>query len=161
VSYTILDLPAVLISLLEGSPLFNTAFGDTYNQQTQTGVPKVFCDFADQVPLPYCVITETGESYDYMTAVEGKTNFTSVGKIRFDIYAGNRFQTRTLGFTIAGVLNDAPIYWAGINDEMLFRMESSQFVPTVDPSGPDVPIMFRRVFIFGYEYSSSLPIGSL
>jgi len=159
---TTLDLPEQVIQALEASPIFNTAFGDTYDQATMTGVPKVFADFADQVPLPYAVLTEPGENYEFMSATAGDwINFTATGQMAFDIYAGSRFQVRTLGFVIAAALNDKQFYWAGINNLMQFRMLNSRFIPTTDPEGPAVPIMFRRVFVFEYVYSASLPLGSL
>jgi hypothetical protein len=156
-----MDIIAAIIFNLELNPNFVIEFGDTWNQTTQTGVAKVFTDFSDQVPLPYTVISETGETYEYMTAVEGRTNFTGAGQLVFDIFAANRTQTRLLGFVIAGALNDIVFEWPGINNLMEFRMIRSEFVPTTDPSGPGVSIIFRRIFTFEYMYSSSLPIGSL
>lgn len=163
---TALGLIEQVILTLESSPIFTTAFGDNYDQATMTGTAKVFADFADQVPLPYVVLTEPGESYDFMSASQGPpsggwTNYVATGQMAAEIYASSRFEVRTLGFIIASALNDKPFYWAGINDQLTFRMLSSQFVPTTDPSGPIAPIMFRRIFVFEYVYSASLPLGSL
>lgn len=157
-----LDLPEQVIQTLEASQIFTAAFEDDYNAIAMTGTAKVFADFADQVPLPYTVLTETGEGYEFMTANAGNwINFTATGQMVFEVYAGSRYQARTLGFIIAAALNDQPFYWAGINSLMEFRMMRSQFVPTTDPSGPMAPIMFRRIFVFEYVYSASLPLGSL
>lgn len=157
------DLIQAVIEQLESSLMVQTAFGDTWNQATQTGVAKFFADVVDQVPPPYCLIEEGGETYEYMTH-SGPTgqlayNFTSPGQMSFRIFASDRGQARQLGFAIAQSLNDAPLAWPA-GEEMLFRMTRSWFVPMTEPSGPNTAILFCRAFIFDYTYSASLQIFS-
>lgn len=150
-----LDLVDAVIAQLESVPAVTTAFGDTWNQQAQTGVAKFFTDIVDQVALPWCRITEMGETYEYMTAAQGgAVNFTSPGQLMFSIIAADRLQARQLGFLCAKALDDYPLKWPG-QSLMVFRIASSRFNPSPDV-GPGVPIVFNRVFIFNYEYSGSL-----
>ncbi len=147
------DLLDAIIVTLEANAGFTTAFGDTWNQSAQTGTAKVFADVADQVPPPWAVLTETGETYDYMTSVAGhQVSFTSPGQIMCDVWATDRYQTRVLGLTITAVLNDDPVVWVG-GQIMLIRLVRSMFLPAPGQSGPGAPIMFHRVFIFEYVYS--------
>ena len=147
------DLLDAVIASLENNAAFNLAFGDTWNQAAQTGTAKVFADVADQVPVPYAILTEAGETYDYMTAVAGgAVNYTSQGTMQVDIWAADRYQTRTLGLVIGKTLNDGPVAWPLANT-MSFRLARSMFVPAPGQSGPGVAIIFHRVFIFEYYYS--------
>lgn len=158
-----LSLVDAIIETLESSTLFTTAFGDTWDQQTQTGVAKIFADMASQVPFPYVVITETGESYEYMTRSVGNVvNYMANGQLLFDIFAEDRYQVWQLGGVLAKALNDSNLYWPGENVDittnapMYFRMASSQYIPTTDPAGPGVPIVYHRQFMFMYTYSGEL-----
>ena len=78
------DLIQAVIAQLEANSAIQTAFGDTWNQATQTGVAKFFADVVDQVPPPYCLIEEGGETYDFMTS-DPAINFTSPGQMSFRI----------------------------------------------------------------------------
>ena len=147
------DLVDAVVELLEATPAVTTAFGDTWNQAAQTGVAKFFTDVVDQVPLPWCQIVELGETYDYMTIQDdGSIPFTSPGQMLFSVYAADRYQTRTLGMTIATALRDPTLIWPGTN-LMMFRIQSSRFQPVNQQVGPGVPIVFNRIFIFDYMYS--------
>jgi hypothetical protein len=147
------DLLDAIVSTLENNAAFTAAFGDTWNQAAQTGTAKVFADFADQFALPYAVLTETGETYEYMTHVSGgAVNFISPGQLQCDIWAAGRFQTRTLGWVVAKALNDASLVWP-LENEMHFRLVRSLFAPMPGQSGAGVPIVFHRVFYFEYTYS--------
>ena len=147
------DLLDAVVGLLEQSTAFNAAFGDTWNQSLQTGIAKVFADVADQVPEPYAILTETGETYQYMTAVQGgQVSYLATGQMVCDIWAPGRYQTRTLGMIIASILNDAPLVWP-LETAMEFRLLQSQFVRMPGQSGAAVPIVFHRVFVFEYMYS--------
>jgi hypothetical protein len=151
------DLLDAVIATLELNAGFTTAFGDTWNQAAQTGVAKVFADFSDQVAVPYSIVSEVGESYEYMTSVaNSQVSFIATGQLVFDIYAAGRYQTRTLGLTIATALNDDALAWSG-GTNMVFRMDRSMFVPVPGQSGPGIPIMFHRVFTFSYVYSGVMP----
>jgi hypothetical protein len=151
------DLLDAVIVTLEGNSGFTSAFGDTWNQAAQTGVAKVFADVADQVPLPYAVLTEIGESYEYMTSVaNSQVSFTCTGQLQADIWAPSRYLTRTLGLTIATALNDDGLAWTG-GQIMMFRASRSLFLPAPGQSGPGVPVSFHRVFIFDYVYSGVMP----
>ena len=150
-----LDLIDAVIAHLEANTSLTTAFGDTWNSAIQTGVAKFFGDIVDQVALPYCQILEMGETYDYMTmAPGGSFSFTSPGQLMFSVTAADRYQTRELGFLIGKALNDAPLMWPG-ETLMLIRMSKSQFATNIN-TGPAVPVIFNRVFIFDYEYSGVL-----
>jgi hypothetical protein len=155
------DLIQAVIAQLEANTAIQALFGDTWNQAAQTGTSKFFADLVDQVPLPYCQIEEGGESYEFMTASpRGTINFTSPGQMMFNIWASSRASARLLGFAVAQALNDAPLQWPAQNNTMVFRMSKSWFIPVNNPSGPGVPIVFHRAFVFDYEYSASLQIFS-
>ncbi len=115
---------------------------------------KFFTDVADQVAPPYCVITEGGESYEYMMrGPGGVVNFTTPNsQMMFDIWASSRYVLRGLGFTIAKALDDANLAWPNENNTMLFRLTRSQYVPT-GQTGVGTPVAFHRVFFFEYMYS--------
>jgi hypothetical protein len=144
-----LDLIDAVIATLESVPAVTTAFGYS------PGVVKLFSDIVDQVDLPYCQILETGEKYEFMTASLSKVfNFISPGSLLFSITAADRFQTRELGFVIGAALNDAQLHWP-YDKLMYFRMSNSQFTPNSD-TGPGVPVVFNRVFVFDYTYQGSI-----
>jgi hypothetical protein len=149
-----------VIAWLEQDQAVIALFGDTWNQAPQTGMAKFFADVVDQVPLPYCLIQEIGETYQFqtMSGIPGTQThpFVAPGKMLFRIFADSREGTRQLGFAVARSLNDAPLAWPGESNEMVFRMGQSRFVPLSQPSGPNVPVIFCREFIFDYEYSASL-----
>ena len=151
------DLIDAVVEALESDINVTGAFGDTWNQQLQTGVSKFFADISDQVPLPYCVIMEIGETYEYMTrASQDQVWFTSPGTMTFDIYASDRLETRQLGFVIGKSLNDNPLAWpVGGGETMVFRMSKSQFLG-MQQIGPQAPITFRRLFTFDYMYQGAL-----
>lgn len=159
------DLVRTVIAWLEQDQAVVSLFVDTWNQAGQIGVAKFFTDVVDQVPVPYCLIEEIGEEYQFNTeststglpgagAIE--TTFLSPGQMRFLIFAPSRAQTRQLGFAVARSLNDAPLAWPGVNNLMLFRVARSMFVPMTAPSGPGVSTLFCRQFVFTYEYSANL-----
>lgn len=150
------DLVDAVVFALEANQAVTTLFGDTWNQVAQTGTSKFFTDLVDQVPLPYCLITEIGEQYAYMTGVLGVINYRSTGRMQFDVFAASRASTRQLGNAVAKALNDYPLSWPDENNTMEFRMMSSQFIPVNDPSAPGVAIVFRRAFQFEYMYSAKL-----
>lgn len=159
------DLIQAVIAQLEGNAPLQSLFGDTWNQAAQTGVSKFFADLVDQVALPYCLLEETSEQYQYMTRSgpslnQMEVNFASNGQMRCLVFAESRASTRFLGFAIAQALNDAPLQWPGENDTMQFRMLRSRFIPMPDPSGPGVSVLFCREFFFEYDYSASLQIFS-
>jgi hypothetical protein len=159
-----LDLIQAVIAQLESNSAVTGLFLDTWNQYGQIGVAKFFTDVVDQVPVPYCLIEEVGETYEFMTqsGVPGELShpFMSPGKMSFRIFAPTRILTRQLGYAVAICLNDAQLAWPSQGDTMLFRMSQSVFVPMTEPSGPGVAILFCRRFIFDYEYSASLEIYS-
>lgn len=158
------DLIQAVVIQLNQSLAVETAFGETWNQGTQTGVAKFFADVVDQVAAPYCLIQESGEQYDYMTmsGMPGTTShpFMAKGQMMFSVFAASRLQARQLGYALAITLNDAPLAWPSENDTMNFRMGRSWFIPMAAPSGPGVAILFCRAFVFDYDYSSSLEIFS-
>lgn len=153
------DLIQAVIEQLETNSTVQIAFGSTWNQAAQTGVPKFFADLVDQVPAPYCLIEEGGETYDFMTKSgpigQLETAFTSPGQMSFRIFAPSRSQARQLGFVLAIALNDAPLVWPA-GETMVFRMSRSWFMPMTQPSGPNVSVLFCRAFLFDYMYSASL-----
>lgn len=147
-----MDLIDAVIAQLEASAAVTGAFGDTWNQVAQTGVAKFFADVAGEVAEPYAVLSEVGESYNYMTAIAGgRVNYTAPGQMRISIWAPDRYQARQLGLLVASTLNDAPLQWPGEDDTMLFRLAQSMFMGK--GVGVACPIVFNRVFIFEYEYS--------
>lgn len=156
------SIAAAVVAWLEQDQAVASLFGDTWNQATQTGVAKLFTDLIDQVPLPYCLIEEVGEQYQFMTeSTQGPGDnttipFMSPGQMKFTIFASDRGQTRQLGFAIAKSLNDAPLSWPTGENTMLFRMNRSLFVEMPAPSGPNVPVLFCRAFVFDYEYNATL-----
>ncbi len=147
------DLIDAVIQVLEANTGVTQAFGDTWNQAAQTGVAKFFVDVADQVPMPYAVLQEAGENYEYMTRGHNGINFTTPGsQIMVDIWNSNRFSLRELGFLIARALNDADLRWPDENNTMYFRLTRSSYVPTGE-TAPGAPVAFHRVFFFEYSYS--------
>ncbi len=151
------DLIDAVIGAIEAETAITEPFGDTWDQATQTGVAKFFADFAPSVDLPYCVIGELGETYDYMTRSAGGAvvNYTAPGQMMFSIFAAERLQARQLGFTIAKVLNDATLLLDSGEQVMEFRMIRSQFNP-IPQVGPGSPAVFNRVFIFEYMFQGAL-----
>ena len=158
------NLIEAVIAQLEGNGAVTGLFGDTWNQATQSGTAKFFADLVDQVPAPYCLIEEVGESYQFMTRAGPpgmvQRNFIATGQMSFKIFTEDRGDARFLGFAVAQALNDAPLSWPAENDTMEFRMGRSMFLPMTDPSGPNTAILFCRVFVFDYVYSASLEIFS-
>ena len=153
-----LDLIDAVIANLESNPAVQSAFGDTWNETTQAGIPKFYADVADSVPLPSCVLTEIGETYQYMTHSVGLINFTAPGQMAFSVYAADRYQARALGVLIGWSLNDAPVAWqppASPEVIMLFRMANSRLNP-IGAVAPQQPIVFNRVFMFEYEYQGRI-----
>jgi hypothetical protein len=151
-----LDLVDAVIAQLESVPAVQNAFGDTWaTLGPPNGVSKFFTDIADQVPPPWCVISEVGETYEFMTAQMGDLiAFTAPGQLTFSIWAPDRYQARQLGLVCYKALNDHPLVWPA-QSLMQFRMMQSSFVPNTS-TGPGVPIMFNRIFVFEYMYSGSL-----
>ncbi len=150
------DLIDAVIATLENDLLVTEAFGDTWDQATQTGVSKFAADYAPQVDPPYCVIGELGERYDYMMrAAGGVVNFTAPGMMAFSIFAPGRYQSRMLGITIAKALNDAQLTLDSGEIVMEFRLINSSFNP-VPAVGPGAPAVFNRVFMFEYTFQGSL-----
>ena len=155
------SIAQAVIAHLETDQAVMALFGGAWNQAAQTGVAKLFTDLVDQVPAPYCVIEEIGEQYQFMTEstyTPGNTviPFVSPGQMKFTIFAPDRGQTRQLGFVIAKSLNDALLSWPVNENTMLFRMNRSLFVEMPAPSGPNVPVLFCRVFVFDYTYNATL-----
>ncbi len=165
------NLIEAVIAQLEGNSAVAGLFGDTWvaewsdaQNDAAGNVAKFFADLVDQVPAPYCLIEEVGESYQFMTRAgpPGMTqrNFIATGQMSFKIFASGRGESRHLGFAVAQALNDAPLNWPAENDTMEFRMGRSMFLPMTEPSGPNTAILFCRVFVFDYVYSASLEIFS-
>lgn len=154
-----LDLVDAVIGNLEANLNVTGPFGDTWSEIAGTGVAKFFSDISDQVPLPYTIITETTESYEYQMTVNGNTAFIATGQMRFDIYASARFTARALGWLIGKSLNDAPLYWPHSETSspaMMFRLMSGTFIPVDTLSAAGAPIQFRRLLVFQYQYQASL-----
>jgi len=133
-----------------------SAFGDTWNPTTNTGVAKFFDDFAGQATEPYLVCMEIGESYEFMTRSVGLTlaDYIATGQMSIYIYQSDRQAARALGVLVAAALNDEPMTWTG-SQLMEFRMKQASFIPIGTP-GPGVPVVFSRLLIFDYVYSSSI-----
>jgi len=146
-----LDLVDAVIFQLKSVQQVTAAFGDTWNQQAQSGVAKFFNGVADQVPSPYCVITEAGETYDYMMRVAGnEVSFTSPGNLIFSVFASSAVLARNLGFLCGKALNDYPLQWPG-DEAMSFRVANSRLNPVTD-IGAGQATVFNRVFTFAYEW---------
>ena len=152
------DLFQAVIAQLAATPAVVTAFGDTWNDGTQSGTSKFFCDFAGQATEPYLVAYEVGESYQFMTRTAGLSlaDYLANGQMAIRIWQSDRQQARAMGVLVAAALNDqeAAITWTG-GTLMSLRMSQALFVPIGAP-GPGVPTVFNRLLVFDYEYSSSI-----
>ncbi len=152
------DLCQAVVAQLAATSAVTSAFGDTWNDTTQTGVSKFFFDFAGQAAQPYLVALETWETYDFMTrtASLATVDYTAPGQIVIVIYQDDRQAARRLGVLVAAALNDqeAAITWTG-GTLINFRIARAEFVPVGTP-GPGVPTVFRRVLTFDYTYESTL-----
>ena len=153
-----IDLADAAIEALRATPVA-AAFGDTWNAAAQTGVIKFFGDWSYIPSLPYAVIEEVGETYQYMTpagnALSPNTvNYIADGQMTVTVLQSGRLAARQLGVLVASVMNDAALQWpaAGL---MYLRMASAFFRP-VPAQGPQSPTVFCRVITFNYEYSSHL-----
>lgn len=130
-------------------------FGDTWDAATQLGVQKFFADFASDSSEPQAVVSEIGESYQFMTAAAGnEIPYLADGILSVTVYAPGRKQARDLGKAIGRALNDAPLVWT-TDRLMMMRMQSAQFIPN-PPSGPGVPTMFVRQLQFAYQTQGQL-----
>lgn len=130
-------------------------FGDTWNNDTQTGVQKFFADFAAEDSDPYAIFTESNEKEDYFTAGYAYTvPSIVVGTLNVSIFAVSRKLARTLGGDIANVLNDYPLTWITLTNFMGIRIMSSGFAP-VAATGPGIPTVFNRVLSFEFAYQTS------
>ncbi len=141
------------------------AFGDTWDssltipQNDSAGnVSKFWSDYASQQPDdPYLVFQEIGETYSYMTRVNGVKSFTASGQAICRIYQRNRNAARQLGILVADALNDAdivPLEWPafkGLCQLMQLRMGQASFQPLPDIA-PGLPSVFNRVLVFQYDY---------
>jgi hypothetical protein len=156
------SIAVAVIEQLEADQAVMALFGGAWAQFNQSGVAKLFTDLVDQVPPPYCLIEEVGETYQFMSeSTQGPSGetaipFTSPGQMAFTIFAQDRGSCRQLGFAIAKSLNDAPLSWPVGENTMLFRMNKSWFIEMTAPSGPNVPVLFCRKFLFDYEYNATL-----
>ncbi len=152
------DLAQAVLVQLRATGAVATAFGDTWNPTTNTGVMKFFYDFAGQPDEPYLVAMETFETYDFETRTTSLTlaPYIATGQMDLWIYQADRQAARALGVLVAAALNDqeAALTFTGFQ-MMNFRMSRAQFVP-VTVTGPNVPIVFNRVLTFDYMYSGSI-----
>lgn len=131
----------------------NTQFGDTWNGTS--GTIKFFADYASDFALPYLVVFEIGETYDYMTqAPAGDYEFTSPGQLGIHVYQSGRITCRQLGFLVAAALNDAALTWTG-GTLMSIRLAQAAFIPVTEV-GPSTPTTFKRLLVFEYMYSGSI-----
>jgi hypothetical protein len=155
------DLVVAVIQTLEANQAVTNLFADTWNQYGQIGTAKFFTDLVDQVSVPYCLIEETGKSYQYMTPSgpvgSTATPFLAPGQMQFDIFGPDRGTCRQLGNAVASALNDKPLSWAGQTQPIMeFRMIGSRFLPMTAPSGPNVPVLFCYRYTFEYMYAANL-----
>lgn len=149
------DLAQAVLTQLRATAPVTTAFGDTWNPATSTGVSKFFGDFSGQATEPYLVCVELGESYEFMTQAPGLNyEYLATGQMVISIYQADRQAARALGVLVCAALNDAPMVWTGYV-LMLFRMSQASFVPVGTP-GPGVPTVFNRVITFDYQYSGGI-----
>ncbi len=150
------DLAQAVLVQLRATSAVTTAFGDTWNASTNTGVIKFWYDFAGQSDEPYLVAMETWETYEFQTRTTSLTlaPYIATGQMDIWIYQSGRQAARALGVLVAAALNDQPLAWTGFQ-LMEFRMSRAQFVP-VTVTGPNVPIVFNRVITFDYVYSGSI-----
>ena len=152
------DLCQAVVAQLAATSAVTSAFGDTWNDTTQTGVSKLFFDFAGQAVEPYLVAFELWETYQFMTRTAGLTtvDFIATGQMAVRIWQSDRQAARTLGVLVSGALTDqeAAIVWDG-STLMNFRIARAEFIPIGTP-GPGVPVVFSRVLTFDYSYESTL-----
>lgn len=152
------DLCQAVVAQLKATSAVTSAFGDTWDDTSQTGVSKIFFDFAGQAIEPYLVAFELWETYEFMTRTTGLTiaNYIATGQIAIRIWQSDRQAARVLGFLVAAALNDheAAITWTG-GTLMNFRIARAEFIPIGTP-GPGVPVVFSRVLTFDYSYESQL-----
>ncbi len=151
------DLADALIQQLARSPCAGL-FGDTWDPSTQSGVPKFYAEYAGDVPQPYLVFMEVGESYTFMSPGPGNNRpFLADGTIQAMIFAPDRYQARTLGWAVCQALNDADVngmVWNGGRLTAL-RMMNASFVP-IPQTGPGSVSIFARAIPFSYQWQGSL-----
>jgi hypothetical protein len=146
-----IDLADAIYQTLRNKSQVVQAFGDTWDAQTETGVSKFWGDYADQVGLPYIVEFEPREDYQDMTRIPGQMAFIADGDFQLLIFASSRTVARQLGELVIDTLQNAPIYWPGVNP-MDCRIKRAAFVPRTG-IGPGSSSVFQRALTFGYEYN--------
>lgn len=148
------DICDAVLQQLRGSPCAQL-FGDTWDPATELGIQKFYADWSDSSAYPLAIVTEPGESYEFMTAGPGDNiPYLAQGIVGVTVYAQDRKQARTLGEAVGRALNDAPLAWVG-GRLMGFRMASAAFIPN-PPSGPGVPTVFIRQITFATSTQGSL-----
>lgn len=157
-SYSVpLDLADALIQQLVRSPCA-ALFGDTWDPGTQTGTPKFYAEYAGDVPEPYLVFMEVGESYTFFTPGPGNTRpFLADGQIMAMIYMSNRLVARQLGIAVCAALNDADsLGMTWVNGYLkAFRMMQASFMP-IPQVGPGTASVFNRVITYQYQTQGAL-----
>ena len=154
------DLLDAVIEQLRDTSSVTTAFGDTWDPSTSVGTIKFFADYASDFALPYLVLYEGGETYEYMTRTTttlplDTVNFTCSGQFQCSIFSPNsRYVARQLGQKVSLALNDVALNWTG-QTLMLLRNSAAFFRPITDV-GPAAPSVFNRVLTFDYMYEGQI-----
>jgi len=155
------DLADAICVQLRRSPCAG-AFGDTYDPGTETGTPKFFADYAEQVTPPYLWFNEVGETYTYLSP--GPSNlrpFLAEGTFVLTIIATPRSLARSLGLMVSSALNDADadaMTWNsafGVYTLRFLRLMSASFLPITE-IGVATPAVFARVLTFSYQYEGMI-----
>ncbi len=151
------DLAQAVLVQLRATSAVATAFGDTWNPTTNTGVMKFFFDWAGQPDEPYLTAIEAWETYEFMTRSPlAAVPYIATGQLQLLLFNSDRQQARALGVLVAAALDDqtAAITWTG-STLMNFRIARAEFA-SITVTGPNVPIVFNRVLTFDYLYESTL-----
>jgi hypothetical protein len=154
------DICDAALTQLRNSPCA-ALFGDTYQSGVSPpGVMKFFADWSGDSDIPWLVVEEVGETYEYMTRGQlGQSPYIATGQSMVSIFHSSRSQARALGVAVASALDDANAVWPGFPNLMLFRLNMAKFVPITEVGPGGAATIFQRVLIFDHQYSGYLPGG--
>ena len=165
-SIAAVSLTDALCQVLRLNAPVTTAFGDTWNASLSVAanvaagnVAKFYSDWSDQIPEPYLVFDEVGETYERNTQTPTARSFIASGVILCPLWQAGREQARVLAGLVCGALNNCdevkgPITWSdfgGTCTLMEFYMSRGEFAPN-QQIGPGIPATFNRIVTFNYTY---------
>lgn len=112
----------------------------------------LYAEYVARIPLPFARYVELGDSYTYFTRSTSDSQGRQVwsdGSFQISIFSSSREQCRSLGQTVASLLDDCVLTYS---DARLVFMEpiSAVFVPEPH-TGPESATVFHRAITFSYS----------